>query len=170
MKKVAIATLILVVGLVGSLFVLDKPADKGLAMVKEKQGGTQFGAEIYLLAKRLEWEEKKNETLNSLVEWFVGSSLPAPESLSTIKYGKKDIKLGEWVFFNSDDGFYFSKTLDPNGFVYPHKERGLEKGIFIKSDEEIAWLYFPNVPRGSFLVVRPVVKLIPQQNVVLLNW
>jgi len=86
-----------------------------------------------------------------------------------IDYNKNELKIGDQVFFNGGDCFvnctYSGLITDKNGYMFPHIIKTLRKGIFIKEENGIVYLFHNN----SAFMAR-LNDVIPQQNVVICSW
>jgi len=98
----------------------------------------------------------------------------------SINYNKKGLQFGETVYFNQGDAFwpYERPIIDSNGYLYPEVFPYLEKAKFIhletndKREPTKVYLLLTDESTGENYVFiwKRITGVIPQQNVILLNW
>jgi hypothetical protein len=137
---------------------------------------------------------RKDSTLAILSVLFIliltfaaTTSLAAP---GDIDYNKNQFQLGESVYFNHGDGIYcFKRVEDKNNYVFPHHWRFKRflKGMFVKIEtytfrvfclstnrmediEEKVAVIKTKIRGETFIIRQPIIRTIPQQRLLLLNW
>ena len=94
-------------------------------------------------------------------------------SFDDTDYNKKDFEFDEEIYFNMGDDFFDESNFDENGYVFPYVMGKLHKGKFIMYEEQgtgtwggqVAYIFYENR-----IIERPIVQMIPQQGIILLNW
>jgi hypothetical protein len=113
---------------------------------------------------------------------------PAFAAPGDINYNKTAFHPGETIYFNLGDEFYRHKLEDVNKYAFPHlwQDKDMKKGEFIRIENRKYWVNVENQGmtdvieqvaviktwhRGEpWIIRRPIIKTIPQQRLLLLNW
>jgi hypothetical protein len=75
------------------------------------------------------------------------------------------------------DDFFLGENFDSNGYVFPHSINNLEKGEFVELEEVkevqvVSILHKVKISESYFkifFVKREVLRMIPEQSIILLN-
>jgi hypothetical protein len=105
-----------------------------------------------------------------------------------INYNKTAFLPGETIYFNLGDEIYCKRLEDKNKYVFPHvwKHRDMKKGKFIRIEKHVYRVNVEGKGMTDFIeqvavikaktfgkmhiFKRPIIRVIPQQRILLLNW
>lgn len=110
-----------------------------------------------------------NLALSILVDNFLKTKKPVRLNPEEINFAKKELKTGEYIFFNLEK-FDFEALCGRNNRLPPNLiKKHFKIGLFIHYSEEtgLAYVYYPD-KKATFRCETK--KVIPQQKIVIFEW